>query len=394
MTMAATDPTFFSPRQLQYDVHADRRSPHIRHETVADLKKFKGENKNPFQDVVIDVAIQRAEAEQAYYQGQFDAMVADNTDMNDGVEGVQSFASHYSTYTAAETTRDNAGVTLETAFEAREAATSAVAAAFTNSQAFYQQLVDRREFTKAAAEAEVTRLAGLTGDDAATDAETTAAATAVTTAQTALDTATEAQAAFQDLVAEGSPVADLVNELLKSDAAGDDGGALVDAIVGAYDGQDDAAERLDELLTETTTSIPQLDADGNAVTNADGIPQRTEVVTESGRIVDIEESIAGLTGEGGAVAMNTAAIVHERDRSIETNATGIATNATGIATNATGIATNVTDIATNRTMIGDQHRQYRSQLHEPSWPTKPPSGWKEGASIRTCWTSRRTRVAS
>ena len=49
-------------------------------------------------------------------------------------------------------------------------ATSAVAAAFTNPQNFYQQLVDRREYTKAAAEAEVTRLAGLTGDDAATEA--------------------------------------------------------------------------------------------------------------------------------------------------------------------------------------------------------------------------------
>ena len=73
-------------------------------------------------------------------------------------------------------------------------------------------------------------------------------------------------------------------------------------------GRLDAAERLDELLKETTTSTPQLDADGNAVTNADGIPQRTEVVTESGRIVDIETSIAGLTGEGGDVAENTAAI--------------------------------------------------------------------------------------
>ena len=100
---------------------------------------------------------------------------------------VISLNSRYAEYTAAETTRDNMGVGLTTAFQAREMATSAVAAAFTNPQAFYQQLVDRREFTKAAAEAEVTRLAGLTGDDAATDAETTAAATAVTTAQTALD---------------------------------------------------------------------------------------------------------------------------------------------------------------------------------------------------------------
>ena len=66
---------------------------------------------------------------------------------------------------------------LETALAAREAATAAVAAAFTNPTDFYQQLVDRREYTKAQKEAEVTRLAG---DDAATEAQTEAAAKAVT----------------------------------------------------------------------------------------------------------------------------------------------------------------------------------------------------------------------
>ena len=149
----------------------------------------------------------------------------------------------------------------------------------------------------------------LAGDDEATDVAKTAAATAVTTAQTALDDCDGSAGRLPEIsIAEGSPVAELVNELLKGDTVGDDGGALVDAIVGAYDGQAAAAERLDELLKETTTTTPQLDADGNAVTNADGIPQRTEVVTESGRIVDIETSIAGLTGEGGDVAENTADI--------------------------------------------------------------------------------------
>ena len=45
--------------------------------------------------------------------------------------------------------------------------------------------------------------------------------------------ATDAQAAFQDLLA--GPVQALVEELLKGDDVGDDGGALVDTIVGAYD---------------------------------------------------------------------------------------------------------------------------------------------------------------
>ena len=102
----------------------------------------------------------------------------------------------YGKYTAAKTARDNKGVELTTAFQAREMATSAVAAAFTNSQHFYQQLVDRRGYTKAAAEAEVTRLAGLTGDDAATEPQTKAAADAVTAAEKALTAATEVQASL------------------------------------------------------------------------------------------------------------------------------------------------------------------------------------------------------
>ena len=99
-------------------------------------------------------------------------------------------------------------------------------------------------------------------------------------------------------MAEGSPVKGLVEELLKSDATGDDGGALVDAIAGAYDGQDAAKTRLDALLTEES-STETTDDDGNTVTTT---------TPESGRIVDIETSIAGLTGEEGAVSLNTTAI--------------------------------------------------------------------------------------
>ena len=213
-------------------------------DVVKALEKLQKGNKNALLTPAITEAVRRAKAEQGHYQGQFDAMVADTTDINNVVNTdadedndlpVVSLNSRYAEYTAAKTARDNKGVELTTAFQAREMATSAVAAAFTNSQHFYQQLVDRREYKKAAAEAEVTRLAGLTGDDAATEAQTKAAATAVTAAETALTKATDAQAAFQGLVAEGSPVKALVEELLKGDAVGDDGGALVDAIAGAYD---------------------------------------------------------------------------------------------------------------------------------------------------------------
>ena len=163
-------------------------------DTVEALTKFKGENKNALLNAAIDTAIQRAEAEQAYYQGQFDAMVTDTTDLNTDGDGdaetmPESIRSKYGTFATDRTARDNAGALLELAFQAREAATSAVVAAFTNPQAFYQQLVDRRGYLKAQKEAEVTRLAGLTGDDAPTEAVTEAAAKAVVTAQAALDKA-------------------------------------------------------------------------------------------------------------------------------------------------------------------------------------------------------------
>ena len=294
----------------------DYEAVNMRLEDVGDvveaLEKLQKDNKNALLTPAITEAVRRATAEQAHYEGQFAAMVADNTDTNpvnsdgdDENDGpVISLKSRYAEYTAAKTVRDNEGVELETAFQAREMATSAVAAAFTNPQAFYQQLVDRREHTKAQMEAEVTRLAGLTGDDAASDADTEAAAKAVTTAETALTAATDAQAAFQSLVAEGSPVADLVNELLKSDATGDDGGELVDAIVGAYDAPAKNEARLDALLketeTETETMTQVMDADGNPVLNEDGTPMMetttTTTTTESGRIPSIENRIDELFG--------------------------------------------------------------------------------------------------
>ena len=355
---------------------------------VEALEKLQTDNQNALLNAVIEEGLRRAKLEQAHYQAEFNAMVADDADLrdpgqkepllengnaNDNFVARYSLKSLYDKYTAAETARDNKGTELDLAFQAREAATTAVATAFTDPQDFYQQLVDRREFLKSGKEAEVTRLAGLTGDDAATEAQTEAATKAVTDAQAALDTATEAQAAFQDLVADDSPVKDLVEELLKSDATGDDGGALVDAIVGAYDGQDAAAARLDALLTEESTT-ETTDEDGNTVTTT---------TPESGRIVDIETSIAGLTGEGGDVAVNTAAIaantteigensdgiiqldgrvtqneddIDSLDGRVTTNEAGIAANTTAIETEATarmeGDAANHTEIMNNRGMIG------------------------------------------
>ena len=366
------------------------------------LQDLADDNQNALLQPAINEALRRATVEQAHYQTQFNTMVADNTDLRednqkepfnaDGTTANPDFVerfslkSRYDSYQAAATTRDNAGVTLETAVTAREAATTAVRTAFTNPQSFYQQLVDRRSYVKGQKEADVTRLAGLTGDDAATEAQTMAAATAVTTAETALTDAMDAQAAFQDLVAEGSPVKDLVETLLApndGDDAGDDGGELVNAIAGAYEASTDATTTANNAEVAATAA-------GNAVAALTAVDDpETADVDETGAVTANSNAIAALVGDDGAVGVNTAAIGENADNITEldgrvatnegdiealdgrvgANETGIAANTTAITAEATAreaadtalggridtnvemIGTNVTNIAANATAI-------------------------------------------
>ncbi len=272
---------------------------------VTALEKLQSENKNALLQGTIDEAVRRAKLEQAHFQAQFDKLVADNTDLDTGTDGVQSFKTMYDAVRTAMTKRDNAGVTLETAVQTREAATAAVRAAFTSPQSFYQQLVDRRQYVKDQADAEVTRLAGLTGDDAPTTKQTEDAAKAATDAQTALETAQATHASFQDLIADDSPVKDLVLETLKPDSGmgqGDDGGKLVDAIDGAYDAAEEAQTTADNAETAATTA-------GNAVAALIAVddPETTDV-DETGRITALEAQVSGITGDSGQVAQNTTEI--------------------------------------------------------------------------------------
>ncbi len=357
------------------------------------LKEFQEDNQNTLLDPVIDQAVWRAEQEQKHYQAQFDAMIADNTDLeplnndNDPENDTDSYSimSRYGDYTAAKTTRDNAGVKLETAVQLREAATAAVRAAFTSPQDFYQQLVDRRSLLKDRADAEVARLAGLTGDDAPSEAMTEAADMAVTDAQTALEAAQATQESFQDLIADDSPVKDLVLETLKPDSGmgrGDDGGVLVDTIDNAFDAAaaaQAAAENAETASTTAGNAVAALTATDDPTT--EDVDETGAVTKNANDIADINASLSGLTGDDGQVGQNTANIAqnmsditdldgrvtaneeeigmdengmsridHNETRSMN-NATAIATNADNIATNASGIATNADNIATNASSI-------------------------------------------
>ena len=263
---------------------------------VTALEKLQSDNKNALLQGAIDEAVRRAKLEQAHFQAQFDALVADNTDFDDDTtNGVQSFKTMYDEVRTAMTKRDNAGVTLETAVQTREAATKAVRAAFTNPQSFYQQLVDRRQYVKDQADAEVTRLAGLTGEDAPTEKQTADAAKEASDAAEALTDAQNVHASFQDLIADDSPVKGLVEELLKSNTgedAGDDGGLLVSAIDGAYDATQANKGEIDTLKAQLT------DADGNPIdlTNLGDSEQTAtntgDIEMLDGRVTENEEDIA------------------------------------------------------------------------------------------------------
>ena len=212
--------------------------------------------------------------EQAHYQTQFNTMIADDTDLRtDGTEILDQTVdgrrygdelrrsvlaqSRYDAYQAAATTRDNAGVEAgDWRLRQREAATTAVATAFTNPQNFLPAVGGPAFVREGPEGGEVTRLAGLTGDDAATEAETTAAADSGCHGAGRLlmrQRTRRPPSRTWWLRAARSRTWSRNCWRLSDAMAGDDGGALVDAIVGAYDGQDAAAARLDAPITAEST---------------------------------------------------------------------------------------------------------------------------------------------
>ena len=276
-----------------------------------------------------DEAARRANVESDYYNTLYNTMLADDTNLNGtfagdgtftptpddaGTEDVDesvpySIASRNSAYVTANNRRFTAEQDLRAKAAAREMATAHVQSSFSSPTSFYQQLVDRRSALKVAADR---RVAMATADGGTASKDLTDAAEA---AQKNLDAATmtnnDIQAQFAD---ENDPTLALVQELLKND--GDDGAALVKAIGDTYETAAGAADAAREVVDE-------------------------------------------LTGEGGAVAMNTERSTQNMedigalDGRVTQNEEDIAANSTMIMTNAGNIAANAESIMTNTTMIGE-----------------------------------------
>ena len=287
---------------------------------AAALKKARDENTNPRFQELYNEAYRRAMLEQNYYDALWAQVLADTTDtrtaqqklryvdtdgsgineigeqtadnINNATNSSATAGSYYepapltiSSRSAAYTTESNKRMANETSLRGlvatREMATEGVLSQFTNAQAFYQQLVDRRTALKVAADA-----AAPEGATELTDAQK-AADMALMTARTEK---TKIDSLYPD--DPDDPTVDLVSELLKT--GGDDGQALVDAISSTYDDTQSNKDEIDTLKGQLT------DADGNPIdlSNLGNAEEITALTTDVGQNSD------DITALDGRVAAN------------------------------------------------------------------------------------------
>jgi hypothetical protein len=361
---------------------------------AAALEKLRDDNLNPALATVYSEAARRARVEADYYAGVYTAMLGDTTNLNgttsDGVftptlddantpdvdeSTPHSIASRNSEFQTEDNKRFIAEQTLRGAVAAREAATEGVRGAFNTPQSFYEQLVARRQALKVAAD----RKLASASEDGATPSETVT--DAATLAAEQLVAAEEAQAtavaAFGD---EDGPTAALVAELLKT--GGDDGQALVDAIAATYETAAGAADAAREVVNEltgeggavamnTTRSTDNADSivelDGRVTQNEDDIAGNTTMIGENRTMIatnatNIATNSGLIVGLRTDVDSNTAAIgVNTGD--ILMNAGNIADNTTAIGVNSDAIASNMNSIGSNSSAISD-NRNMIGELSE------------------------------
>ena len=320
---------------------------------AAALKKAKDENTNPRFQELYNEAYRRAMLEQNYYDAIWAQVLADTEDnrvaqqklryvdtngngineigeqtaanINNATNSNAPAATYYepapltiSSRNAAYSTESSKRMANESSLRglvaAREMATEGVLSQFTNAQAFYQQLVDRRTALKVAADA-----AAPEGATERTDAQK-AADMALMTARTEK---TKIDALYPD--DPDDPTVALVSELLKT--GGDDGQALVDAISSTYEDAQANKGEIDTLKGQLT------DADGNPIDlsnlgNAEEIMQLTTDVSEnSDDIMELDGRVADNERDLDKVYMDT----YGEPRGVEAQHEGLAAcDATGI----------------------------------------------------------------
>ena len=344
MVVDPNDPENMIPSTTRESVANIRADVEAVDAAVAALETAVAENTNPLRTDAYQLGLDRAKAEQAHIHAQWNNTLADDTDLvadvvddpltpdvdesDPATLGEQSIRTYQSAYTEAASNKTDAEGDLRQAVADRETATAAVIAAFTSPADFYQQLVDLQQYEA----------------DKANNALTAAGMDATEAQQDAAEAASEALIAAEEALANyntlqnpedpGDPRKALVDVLLETD--GDDGQALVDAIGATYETAAEAAATADEVAT----SIAGLTGDEGAVS------ANTEAIADNR--TDIDTNTADIGVLDGRVSVNEDNIAMNAGM-IETNAGNIATNAGNIATNAGNIATNAMDIADEET---------------------------------------------
>ena len=349
---------------------------------TAALKKARDEHTG-LNQAIYDEAHRRAKLEQDYYDALWAKVLADTDDrrtatqrlqyVDDNGNGVNDpgettpntdYVKNPNTIAAANTThieesnkRVSAEADLRTAVAARETATQAVVDQFTGPQAFYAQLVARREALKAAADKVVA------GATTPTKAQTDAAEAAAK----ALETAKTSKADFDALYADpDNPTVALIDELVKSD--GDDGQLLVDAITSNYNTAKKVAEDVAGLTGEggdvakNTAAIAENAGDiadntkmigenrGMIMTNAENIDSNTKMIGENRTM--IETNADDILENAGNIAMNASDIVENRGM-IDANVSAIGANTSAISGLDNRVGANASAIQRNSGMIGE-----------------------------------------
>ena len=333
------------------------------------LAKLSADNLNPALATRYSEAARRAQVEADYYNGVFNAMLGDTTNLNQITVDISpendvdetipfSIASRNAEFQTVDNTRFIAEQTLRGAVKAREDATAGVQAAFSSPHSFYEQLVARRQALKVAADRKLATASedGKTPSKTVTD-DAAAAAKALVDAEEAQATAA---AAFGD---EDGPTAALVAELLKT--GGDDGQALVDAIAATYETAAGAADAAREVVAELTGEGGAVSVNTADIESLDGRVTVNEglISTNAGNITmnaagilanrtDIDTNTAGIATNVGDIMMNAGNIMDNRGM-IETNTMGISGNSGRIDAAESMISQNQGNISGNTAMIGE-----------------------------------------
>ena len=298
-------------------------------------------------------AAQKASAEKALRDGELTVLRGDDPETAEDTE--TDFRSlytveEYEALMGLHGDADDAAAALKSAYDDQVAATSDVEANLKDTQTYLEQLVKLREYEKQVA------------DDAATEAEAEEETAAQETAKGNLANAQAQLATYGELQAlsEDNPVKALVNSLLEADgdAGDDDGQALVDAISSNYGTASDAKATADRVAGEVmgltgeegavsmnTAAIAQETQDRVAADDALGMRIDTNWDAIAVNQTDIDALEAEDVRLGGRIDTNWDAIA--------VNQLDIDANEVAIAGNTTAIGTNTTSITSNSTMIGE-----------------------------------------